>query len=212
MPETHLPASAHVAAIDHYLPQTQCTQCGYPSCKAYAQAISDSKTSINRCPPGGDVTIQGLAALLNQSPIPLDPECGPSHAPQQAFIVESECIGCTLCIQVCPVDAIVGIGKMMHTVIVDECTGCRLCVDPCPVACISIDPAEMPPNNESSLWPGLSSRRVLQARERFHNRHRRLQGRTDSDSIPYDRCKMNEEILASVERVRQRRSNRGLAS
>ena len=89
MPETHLPASAHVAAIDHYLPQTQCTQCGYPSCKAYAQAISDSKTSINRCPPGGDVTLQGLAALLNQSPIPLDPECGPSHAPQQAFFVES---------------------------------------------------------------------------------------------------------------------------
>ena len=207
MPKTHLPPSAHVTAIDHYLPQTQCTQCGYPSCKAYAQAIADSKTSINRCPPGGDVTIQGLATLLNQSPIPLDPECGPSHAPQLAFIVEAECIGCTLCIQACPVDAIVGAAKMMHTVIVDECTGCRLCVDPCPVACISIDPAEMPPNNESSLWPGLSSRRVLQARERFHNRQRRLQQRTDSDSIPYDRRKMQDEILASVERVRQRRSN-----
>jgi electron transport complex protein RnfB len=212
MPETGISASAHVAAIDHYLPQTQCTQCGYPSCKAYAQAISDSKASINRCPPGSDVTIRRLATLLNQCPIPLDPECGPSLAPQQAFIVEAECIGCTLCIQACPVDAIVGAAKMMHTVIVDECTGCRLCVDPCPVACISIDPAEMPPNNESSLWPGLSSRRVLQARERFHNRHRRLQRRTDSDSIPYDRGKMHEEILASVERVRQRRSNEGLAS
>jgi len=212
MPETHLPASAHVAAIDHYLPQTQCTQCGYPSCKAYAQAISDSKTSINRCPPGGDVTIQELATLLNQSPIPLDPECGPSHAPQEAFIVEAECIGCTLCIQACPVDAIVGAAKMMHTVIQDECTGCRLCVDPCPVACISMGPAEMPPSNESSLWPGLSSRRVLQARERSHNRHRRLQQRTNSDSIPYDRRKMREEILASVERVRQRRSNKRLAS
>ena len=212
MPETHLPTSAHVAAIDHYLPQTQCTQCGYPSCKAYAQAIADSKTSINRCPPGGEVTIKGLATLLDQSPISLDPECGPSHAPQQAFIVEAECIGCTLCIQACPVDAIIGIAKMMHTVIEDECTGCRLCVGPCPVACISIGPAEMPPSNESSLWPGLSSRRVLQARERFHNRHRRLQQRTNSDSIPYDRRKMHEEILASVERVRLRRSNKKLAS
>ena len=212
MPKTYLHAPAHVTAIDHYLPQTQCTQCGYPSCEAYAQAIADSKTSINRCPPGGNVTIQGLATLLNQSPIPIDPECGPFQPPQQAFIVEAECIGCTLCIQACPVDAIVGAAKMMHTVIVDECTGCRLCVDPCPVACISIDPAEMPPNNESSLWPGLSSRRVLQARERFHNRHRRLQRRTDSDSIPYDRRKMHEEILASVERVRQRRSNKGLGS
>ena len=212
MPETHLPASAHVTAIDHYLPQTQCTQCGYPSCEAYAQAIADSKTSINRCPPGGDVTIQGLAALLNQSPIPLDPECGLSDAPKQAFIVEAECIGCTLCIQACPVDAIVGAAKMMHTVIVDECTGCRLCVDPCPVACISIDPTEMPSNNESSLWPGLSSRRVLQARERFHNRHRRLHQRTDPDSIRYDRGKMQEEIMASVERVRQRKSSEGRAS
>ena len=165
MPETHLPTSAHVAAIDHYLPQTQCTQCGYPSCVAYAQAIADSKTSINRCPPGGDVTIQGLATLLDQSPISLDPECGSSHAPQQAFIVEAECIGCTLCIQACPVDAIIGTAKKMHTVIEDECTGCRLCVGPCPVACISMGPAEMSPSNESSLWPGLSSRRVLQARE-----------------------------------------------
>ena len=212
MSETHLPTPTHAAVIDHYLPQTQCTQCGYPSCKAYAQAISDSKTSINRCPPGGDVTIQSLATLLDQSPMPLDPECGSSLAPQQAFIVEAECIGCTLCIQACPVDAIIGTAKKMHTVIKDECTGCRLCVGPCPVACILMGPAEMPPSTESSLWPGLSSRRILQARERSHNRYRRLQQRTSPDSIPHDRRKMQEEILAIVERVRQQRSNKRLTS
>jgi electron transport complex protein RnfB len=212
MPEAHFPPSAHAAAIDHYLPQTQCTQCGYPSCIAYAEAIAGLKTSINRCPPGGDVTIQGLATLLDQSPIPLDLECGPSHDPQQAFIIETECIGCTLCIQVCPVDAIIGTAKKMHTVINDECTGCRLCVDPCPVACITMQPAELPPSNESSLWPGLSSRRVAQARERFYNRRRRLKQRTNSESQPYDRRKMLEEILASVERVRQQRSRNNLAS
>jgi electron transport complex protein RnfB len=212
MPETYLPTSAHVAAIDHYLPQTQCTQCGYPSCKAYAQAISGSKTSINRCPPGGDVTIQGLAILLNQSAISLDPECGQSLAPQQAFILEAECIGCTLCIQACPVDAIVGAAKMMHTVMVDECTGCRLCVEPCPVDCISMSPAPMPPRNELSLWPSFSSRRVKQARERFDNRYRRLQQRKNSDSTANHRSRMQKEILASVERVQQRRSNKRLPS
>ena len=212
LPKAHLLSSAPVAAIDRYLPQTQCTQCGYPSCITYARAIADSKSSINRCPPGGDATIQGLATLLDQSPIPLDPECGPSHAPQQAFIVETECIGCTLCIQACPVDAIVGAAKQMHTVIEDECTGCRLCVDPCPVECITMQPAELPPSNEFSLWPELSSRGVMQARERFHDRHRRLQQRTNADWIPHDRRRMREEILASVERVQQRRSNKKPAS
>ena len=149
MPNAHL--LPNVAAIDHYLPQTQCTQCGYPSCIAYAQAITKSETSINRCPPGGDATIQSLATLLDQPVISLDPDCGPAHAPGQAFIVEAECIGCTFCIQACPVDAIVGAAKMMHTVIIDECTGCRLCVDPCPVACISMDSAAIPTDDESSL-------------------------------------------------------------
>ena len=211
MPGTQ-PNSANVAAIDHYLPQTQCTQCGYPACIAYAQAIADSKTSINRCPPGGEITIRGLGALLDQPLISLDPECGPSHAPQQAFIVEEECIGCTLCIQACPVDAIVGAAKMMHTVIVDECTGCSLCVEPCPVECISMITAQTPPKNEMSLWPSFSSRRVKQARERFHNRHRRLQQKKYFDSTPNHRRRMQEEILASVKRVQQRKSNKRLPS
>jgi electron transport complex protein RnfB len=210
MPQVHLSASAHVAAIDRYLPQTQCTQCGYPSCIAYAQAIADSTTSINRCPPGGEATIRNLATLLDQSPIPLDPACGSSHVPQQAFIIEDECIGCTLCIQACPVDAIIGAAKQMHTVIEDECTGCRLCIDPCPVACITMQPAEMAPISESSLWPELSSRRVMQARERFHDRNVRLGQQTNAHWIPHDRRKMREEILASVERVRQFRSKKKL--
>ncbi|WP_168015654.1 electron transport complex subunit RsxB [Halomonas salinarum] len=124
-----------VERIDALLPQTQCGQCGYPGCKPYAEAISGGD-AINKCPPGGDATIASLADLLGREASPLDGEA--QDAPRVAYIREDECIGCTKCIQACPVDAILGAAKHMHTVIADECTGCDLCLDPCPVDCIDM--------------------------------------------------------------------------
>ncbi|EED36703.1 electron transport complex protein RnfB [Luminiphilus syltensis NOR5-1B] len=125
--------------INEILPQTQCGQCGYPGCRPYAEAIADGD-AINKCPPGGEETIQDLAHLLDVEPEPLDAEHGVEKEPAVAYIREDECIGCTKCIQACPVDAILGAAKLMHTVIVDECTGCDLCVEPCPVDCIDMIP------------------------------------------------------------------------
>ena len=125
-----------VQAIDALLPQTQCGKCGHPGCKPYAEGIAAGE-AINKCPPGGNATMQALARLLQVPEMPLEL---PEVAPQIAFIREAECIGCTKCIQACPVDAIVGAAKLMHTVIRNECTGCELCVAPCPVDCIDILP------------------------------------------------------------------------
>ena len=126
-----------VDRINALLPQTQCGQCGYPGCRPYAQAINDG-AAINRCPPGGANTITRLASLLERPVLPLDPRHGVESARKVAFIREAECIGCTKCIQACPVDAIIGAPKRMHTVIVRDCTGCDLCVAPCPVDCIDM--------------------------------------------------------------------------
>jgi electron transport complex protein RnfB len=124
--------------INEILPQTQCGQCGYPGCRPYATAIAGGE-AINRCPPGGEATIAQLADLLDVEAIPLDEEHGEEkEALTVAYIREDECIGCTKCIQACPVDAILGAAKLMHTVIVSECTGCDLCVEPCPVDCIDM--------------------------------------------------------------------------
>ncbi|EAR08574.1 electron transport complex subunit RsxB [Reinekea blandensis] len=130
-----------VEDINNILPQTQCGQCGHPGCRPYAQAIADGE-DINKCPPGGEATIQALADLLDVEPKPLDAEHGEEKTPQVAIIREDECIGCTKCIQACPVDAILGAAKQMHTVIESECTGCDLCVEPCPVDCIDMVPIE----------------------------------------------------------------------
>jgi len=129
-----------VDQIDHLLPQTQCGQCSYPGCKPYAEAIANGE-KINKCPPGGESTIIALADLLGVEPEPLDAEHGAEKdGPMVALIREDECIGCTKCIQACPIDAIMGAAKQMHTVIIDECTGCDLCVEPCPVDCIDMVP------------------------------------------------------------------------
>ncbi len=131
-----------VAQIDELLPQTQCGQCGFPGCKPYAQAIANGE-AINKCPPGGHSTINALAHLLDVEAPPLDEEHGEeSEVKKVAYIREIDCIGCTKCIQACPIDAILGAAKQMHTVIVDECTGCDLCLDPCPVDCIDMIPLD----------------------------------------------------------------------
>jgi electron transport complex protein RnfB len=128
-----------VDQIDALLPQTQCGQCSYPGCKPYAEAIANGE-KINKCPPGGESTINALADLLGVEPEPLDAEHGEESVTKVAVIREDECIGCTKCIQACPVDAILGAAKQMHTVIASECTGCDLCVEPCPVDCIDMVP------------------------------------------------------------------------
>ncbi len=130
-----------VDQIDAILPQTQCGQCSYPGCRPYAEAISSGEADINRCPPGGETTIQALAELLGVDPKPLDPEAGEVQIEKLVAVIdEPVCIGCTLCIQACPVDAILGAAKQMHTIIEVECTGCELCVAPCPVDCIDMAP------------------------------------------------------------------------
>lgn len=126
--------------INNLLPQTQCGQCGYNGCRPYAEAIAADQADINQCPPGGDANIAALAKLLHRTPKPLNPQFGSYKPPQVAMILEETCIGCVKCIAACPVDAIIGAAKMLHTVITDECTGCELCLPPCPVNCIVLQP------------------------------------------------------------------------
>jgi Na+-translocating ferredoxin:NAD+ oxidoreductase subunit B len=128
------------SAIDSLLPQTQCTRCGYSGCKPYAEAIASGEANINQCPPGGTVTINALAKLLGRTPLPLNPANGVEGPALVAQIDEARCIGCAKCLPPCPVDAIVGARKRMHTVLLDVCNGCELCIAPCPVDCIVMLP------------------------------------------------------------------------
>lgn len=137
--------------IEALLPQTQCGQCSYTGCRPYAEAIANDEADINRCVPGGESTIQDLAELLDREVIPLDEELGEEKPPVVAVIREAQCIGCTKCIQACPIDAILGTAKHMHTVIADECTGCELCLPPCPVDCIDL--VEIPETIDNWHWP-----------------------------------------------------------
>lgn len=145
--------------INALLPQTQCGQCGHPGCRPYAEAIANGE-AINKCPPGGEAGIQALADLLDVEFIPLDEEHGEENVISVAYIREDECIGCTKCIQACPVDAILGAAKQMHTVIVSECTGCDLCVEPCPVDCIDMIPEQQSLENWHWALPNPVSRKV----------------------------------------------------
>jgi electron transport complex protein RnfB len=140
-----------VEQIDAILPQTQCGQCTYAGCRPYAEAIAAGEADINQCPPGGEATIQSLSELLGVDAKPLNAEHGVHKEKRVAIIDEQVCIGCTLCIQACPVDAILGAAKQMHTVIETECTGCELCLPPCPVDCISMVPLQQ--NIREWKWP-----------------------------------------------------------
>jgi electron transport complex protein RnfB len=136
----HQTAGSPIDRVNALLPQTQCTQCGYPGCRPYAEAIVKGAAGIDQCAPGGDATITALANLLGQHTRKINPEFGAPKPPSVAIVDEEVCIGCALCLDACPVDAIVGAARYTHTVIRRECTGCELCVPPCPVDCIAIVP------------------------------------------------------------------------
>lgn len=152
------------------LPQTQCTRCGYPDCAAYADAIASGEAAINQCPPGGDEGIHRLAAVTSRAHIPLNPDNGVQAPRSVVWIDENWCIGCTLCIEACPVDAIIGTHKRMHTVIESECTGCELCLPVCPVDCMLLENV----SGEASGWDAWSVSAAEQARQRYAARQARL--------------------------------------
>lgn len=149
-----------VDKVDAILPQTQCGQCTYPGCRPYATAIAKGEADINQCPPGGEATIHALAELLGRDAKPLNAAHGEVKPKRVAVIDETRCIGCTLCIQACPVDAILGMAKQMHTIIARECTGCDLCVPPCPVDCIDMVPVKQ----DISTWKWPDPNERLKAR------------------------------------------------
>ncbi|MFH1604724.1 MAG: RnfABCDGE type electron transport complex subunit B [Pseudomonadota bacterium] len=199
-------AGALAAKIDAPLPQTQCSKCGYAGCMPYAEAIAAGAADINQCPPGGQAGVRGLATLLKREPKPL--AHGEERRRAVARIDEARCIGCTLCIQACPVDAIVGAAKLMHTVIAELCTGCDLCLPPCPVDCIDM----LPLPQAQAAWTETMAKA---ARERFHSRRLRLARdqaeraeclarkveETPSQPMPVART---AAILAAVERAKAR--------
>lgn len=152
------------------LPQTQCTRCGYPDCSAYAQAITDENTPINQCPPGGQSGVVRLAMVTGRPELPLNPEHGLEGPRSTAWIDEEVCIGCTLCLDACPTDAILGTNKKMHTVIEKYCTGCELCIPVCPVDCILLE------NTTQNLtgWQAWSQTQAMQAKARYESRQLRL--------------------------------------
>jgi Na+-translocating ferredoxin:NAD+ oxidoreductase subunit B len=192
--------------IDALLPQTQCRRCGYDGCRPYADAIAAGVAPINRCPPAGDATIATLAALLDTPALALDPACGPAQPFAIARIDENACIGCALCIKVCPVDAIVGAPKVMHTVLAAHCTGCELCLPPCPVDCITMLPA-------SHAWSAEDA-------DRARARHARRDARRGPGVAPGERAPSarttrttaearRAAVAAALARARARRASGG---
>ncbi|NWA88650.1 electron transport complex subunit RsxB [Pseudomonas sp. D8002] len=207
-----------IQRIDALLPQTQCGKCGHPGCKPYAEGIAQGE-AINKCPPGGQETIAGLAQLLKLPVLELDTSRGEAPA-QIAFIREAECIGCTKCIQACPVDAIVGAAKLMHTVIIDECTGCDLCVAPCPVDCIEMRPLTTVVPIVGGLASSDHERQARslkrdRARRRFEQRNARLQREEEQKlaerlartkrAAPVAAATVNP-VQAAIERVRAQKA------
>jgi electron transport complex protein RnfB len=170
LPPTAPETQALFSWINDALPQTQCTRCGYPDCAGYARAIAQAQAPINQCPPGGQAGIERLAALTGQAVVPLNPEHGTEGPRHVALIDEAWCIGCTLCIDACPTDAILGANKMMHTVIEPWCTGCELCIPVCPVDCIALDNV----SGDQTGWAAWSEDQAQTARRRYASRQERL--------------------------------------
>ena len=193
--------------IDALLPQTQCTRCGYPACREYANAIADNTADINQCPPGGVKGIELLANLLGRQPKPLNPVNGIEKPRQIAWIDEDVCIGCTKCIQACPVDAILGAAKVMHTIIVADCTGCELCIAPCPVDCIAMIPAN-------------DSRGVLELAPQFRRRYEAHLARLAHEAAAAAEAVLHRKTTVesagavndAIARARARKAARGNAS
>jgi len=175
-----------VEKIDALLPQTQCTKCGYSGCKPYAQAISENQADINQCPPGGEAGIKKLASLLGVEEKSLNPKFGIKQPRKVAFIIEEDCIGCTKCLPPCPVDAILGANKQMHTVIAGECTGCELCIAPCPVDCIIMQDIESP------SW---DQEMADHAKQRYQNKQQRLAKQLEEKA---ERLKKQKLMLAKL--------------
>jgi len=163
--------------LEDLLPQTQCTKCGYPACRPYAEAMARGEAEINQCPPGGMEGVRRLAAATGRAVIPINPANGVERPRPVAFIDEALCIGCTLCIQACPVDAIMGAAKQMHTILPSLCTGCDLCVAPCPVDCIAM----VPVTGELTGWDAWSQHDADAARDRHDFRSTRLQRERDEN-------------------------------
>lgn len=211
------PDLEHINRIDAWLPQTQCTRCGYPTCRAYAEDVARGAAGINQCPPGGEATIAGLAQLLEVPPLPLGPQFG-AHAPRtRAVIDETRCIGCRKCLDVCPVDAIVGARKLMHTVIARDCTGCELCLPPCPVDCIALVPVPAGTSDapwleyaraETGRWRALTKRRLTRQtrRKRRGATVARARRATASRLTHKTSAEIKADIQAAVARVRARRA------
>ena len=180
--------------LDAALPQTQCTRCGYPDCRAYAEAMAAGAADIDRCPPGGQAGVARLAAVLGVAGKPLNPTYGLEIAVELvARVIEEDCIGCTKCIQACPVDAIVGGPNLMHTVITAECTGCELCIPPCPVDCITlVEVPAMPPPYQ----------RAPHSLARYHARTARLARWQAEDESTRARRKTADPLAAALARAR----------
>lgn len=183
-----------IQAIDAALPQTQCTRCGYPDCHSYAVAVAQDQAGINQCPPGGQAGIERLAAITGQTVSPLNAEHGTEGPMTVALIDENWCIGCTLCIKVCPTDAIVGSNKRMHTVLPQYCTGCDLCLPVCPVDCISMHNV----SGEQTGWAGWSPQQAAQARQRYDARQTRL-GREQAATQARNLAKAEDKLAHLAE-------------
>ncbi len=183
--------------IDALLPQTQCTRCGYTGCRPYAEAIAGGEAEINQCPPGGAATIEALARLTGRAALPLNPANGVEKPREVAYILEEHCIGCTKCLPACPVDAIVGANKRMHTVIVSECTGCELCIAPCPVDCIVM----VPDTALGGVARGpIDTTEAAHFRRRFEAHEARIERRRDEQSakIEAKRADLKQQTGAST--------------
>ncbi len=204
--------SVLAAKIDALLPQTQCRQCGFPACRPYADAIAAGRAGTNQCPPGGDDGARELAHIAGVLYAPVDARFGVTKPPAVALIDERLCIGCTLCIEACPVDAIAGAPKLMHTVIADMCTGCELCIAPCPVDCISLRPTGGQPTRDE--------RRIAAAKahQHFERRIKRIEERmTRARTKKRTRANVGTSVIdqqvvdRAIARARQRLAQRGPA-